>query len=166
LEICVVGTGYVGLVTGTCLAYLGRSVTCVDKDERKIAMLTEGQSPIYEPGLEPLLTLGQQRGLLSFSTDLPGAVKRADIIFVAVGTPPLASGRADLSAVEAVARQVGLALDGAKRRVIVNKSTVPIGSGNCSRPPARRRATCSSWRRTRSSCAKARRCPTRSTPTA
>jgi UDPglucose 6-dehydrogenase len=130
VEICVVGTGYVGLVTGTCLAYLGRSVTCVDKDERKIEMLKQGQSPIYEPGLEPLLTLGQQRGLLSFSTDLPAAVKGADIIFIAVGTPPLASGRADLSAVEAVARQIGLALDGAKRRVIVNKSTVPIGSGN------------------------------------
>lgn len=130
MEICVVGTGYVGLVTGTCLAYLGRSVTCVDKDERKIEMLNRGQSPIYEPGLEPLLALGQQRGLLSFSTDLPGAVKKADIIFVAVGTPPLPSGRADLSAVEAVARQIGLALDGTKRRVIVNKSTVPIGSGN------------------------------------
>lgn len=130
LEICVVGTGYVGLVTGTCLAYLGRSVTCVDKDERKIALLERGQSPIYEPGLEPLLTLGQQRGLLQFSTDLPSAVKRADIIFIAVGTPPLPSGRADLSAVEAVARLIGLALDGAKRRVIVNKSTVPIGSGN------------------------------------
>ncbi|HYE74640.1 MAG TPA: UDP-glucose/GDP-mannose dehydrogenase family protein [Blastocatellia bacterium] len=130
LEICVVGTGYVGLVTGTCLAYLGRSVTCIDKDERKIEMLNKGQSPIYEPGLEPLLSLGQQRGLLNFSTDLPSAVKKADIIFIAVGTPPMPSGRANLSAVEAVARQIGLSLDSAKRRVIVNKSTVPIGSGN------------------------------------
>src|ERR1041385_2121735 len=130
LEVCVVGTGYVGLVTGTCLAYLGRSVVCVDIDERKIQMLRDGQPPIYEPGLEQLMAAGQQRGHLNFSTDLDASVKQAEIIFIAVGTPPLPSGRADLTAVETVARSIGRALDCSRRRVIVNKSTVPIGSGN------------------------------------
>ena len=130
MEVCVVGTGYVGLVTGTCLAYLGRSVTCVDIDERKIQMLQDGQSPIYEPGLQQLMATAQQRGLLHFSTNLDAAVKKAEVIFIAVGTPPLPSGRANLAAVEAVARGVGRALDCSRLRVIVNKSTVPIGSGN------------------------------------
>jgi UDPglucose 6-dehydrogenase len=130
VEVCVVGTGYVGLVTGTCLAYLGRSVICVDIDERKIQMLREGKSPIYEPGLDQLITTGIQRGNLRFSTDLAAAVKESEIIFIAVGTPPMASGKADLSYVKAVAQQVGRSLDCERRRVIVNKSTVPIGSGN------------------------------------
>ena len=130
MQVCVVGTGYVGLVTGTCLAYLGRNVTCVDIDERKIAMLREGKSPIYEPGLDQLITTGMARGTLHFSTDLNAAIKEAEVIFIAVGTPPLASGKANLSYVETVARQVGRALDCERRRVIVNKSTVPIGSGN------------------------------------
>ncbi|MEP7338156.1 MAG: UDP-glucose/GDP-mannose dehydrogenase family protein [Acidobacteriota bacterium] len=130
MEVCVVGTGYVGLVTGTCLAYLGRSVVCVDIDERKIQMLREGKSPIYEPGLDQLIATGIQRGNLRFSTDLAGAVKESEIIFIAVGTPPLASGKADLSYVKAVAQSVGRTLDCDRRRVVVNKSTVPIGSGN------------------------------------
>ncbi len=130
MKVCVIGTGYVGLVTGTCLAYLGRSVVCVDIDERKIRMLQEGRSPIYEPGLQSLISVGQQRGLLRFSVELEEAVKESEIIFIAVGTPPLPSGKPDLTAVESVARSIGLALDGSRRRVIVNKSTVPIGSGN------------------------------------
>ncbi|MGE0133239.1 MAG: UDP-glucose/GDP-mannose dehydrogenase family protein [Blastocatellales bacterium] len=130
MEVCVVGTGYVGLVTGTCLAYLGHSVVCVDIDESKIEMLRKGKSPIYEPGLDQLITHGAQRGHLSFSTDLPKSVKGAEVIFIAVGTPPLPSGRADLSYVKAVAQSIGRALDCEGRRVIVNKSTVPIGSGN------------------------------------
>ncbi len=130
MEVCVVGTGYVGLVTGTCLAYLGRSVVCVDIDERKIAMLRDGKSPIYEPGLEALITGGIQRGNLRFSTDLSESVKQAEVVFIAVGTPPLPTGKADLSYVEAVARQVGRSLDLERRRIVVNKSTVPIGSGN------------------------------------
>lgn len=130
MEVCVVGTGYVGLVTGTCLAYLGRSVVCVDIDERKIQMLRKGKSPIYEPGLDQLITTGIQRGNLRFSTDLPTAVKESEIIFIAVGTPPLASGKADLSYVKTVAQSVGRAMDCERRRVVVNKSTVPIGSGN------------------------------------
>jgi UDPglucose 6-dehydrogenase len=130
MEVCVVGTGYVGLVTGTCLAYLGHSVVCVDIDERKIEMLRQGKSPIYEPGLDQLVAIGQQRGHLHFSTKLESSVRESEIIFVAVGTPPLANGRADLSYVKAVAHSVGRALDCERRRVIVNKSTVPIGSGN------------------------------------
>ncbi len=130
MEVCVVGTGYVGLVTGTCLAYLGHSVVCVDIDERKIEMLREGKSPIYEPGLEQLIATGAQRGHLRFSVDLPDSIKESEIVFIAVGTPPLPSGRADLSYVKTVAQSVGRALDCERRRVIVNKSTVPIGSGN------------------------------------
>ncbi|MCG3159475.1 MAG: UDP-glucose 6-dehydrogenase TuaD [Acidobacteria bacterium] len=130
MEVCVVGTGYVGLVTGTCLAYLGHSVVCVDVDERKIEMLRKGKSPIYEPGLDQLITHGMQRGHLSFSTDLSKPVKDSEIIFIAVGTPPQPSGKADLSFVKEVAHSIGRALDCERRRVIVNKSTVPIGSGN------------------------------------
>lgn len=105
-------------------------MTCVDIDERKVKMLSEGKSPIYEPGLEQLLAICKQKEELSFTTDIAGAVKEADIIFIAVGTPPLPSGRANLSFVEAVARSIGAALEPGKRRVVVNKSTVPIGSGN------------------------------------
>lgn len=130
MEVCVVGTGYVGLVTGTCLAYLGHTVVCVDVDERKIETLRKGKSPIYEPGLDQLISNGLQRGNLRFSTDLSKPVKESEVIFIAVGTPPLASGKADLSYVKAVAQSIGRALDCERRRVIVNKSTVPIGSGN------------------------------------
>jgi UDPglucose 6-dehydrogenase len=130
MNVCVVGTGYVGLVTGTCLAYLGRSVVCVDIDERKIERLRQGESPIYEPGLDALITSGIESGNLRFSTDIHEAVKASEVIFIAVGTPPLASGKANLSYVETVARQIGRALDLERRRIVVNKSTVPIGSGN------------------------------------
>ncbi len=130
MKVGVIGTGYVGLVTGTCLAYLGRDVTCVDIDERKIQMLQEGRSPIYEPGLEQLIQRGIQRGNLRFSTDLGSSVKEADVIFIAVGTPPLPTGRADLSFVKTVAHEIGRSISLEKRRIVVNKSTVPIGSGN------------------------------------
>ena len=130
MNVCVVGTGYVGLVTGTCLAHLGRSVVCVDIDERKIALLRAGQSPIYEPGLDGLIASGVQRGNLRFTTEIDEAVKSAEVIFIAVGTPPLPSGKANLAYVETVARQIGRSLDLTQRRIVVNKSTVPIGSGN------------------------------------
>ncbi len=130
MNVCVVGTGYVGLVTGTCLAHLGRSVVCVDIDERKIEMLRAGQSPIYEPGLDGLITSGMLSGNLRFTTEIDEAVKSAEVIFIAVGTPPLPSGKANLSYVETVARQIGRSLDLTQRRIVVNKSTVPIGSGN------------------------------------
>jgi UDPglucose 6-dehydrogenase len=132
VNVCVIGTGYVGLVTGTCLAYLGHDVTCIDNDPEKIAQLGRGQVPIYEPGLSDLLQTCQARltGTLGFTMDLDDGVRAADVVFVAVGTPPLPTGDPDLQYVEAVARAIGGALDTAKPRVIVNKSTVPIGSGN------------------------------------
>jgi UDPglucose 6-dehydrogenase len=132
VEISVVGSGYVGLVTGVCLAYLGHTVTCVDKDEAKIDALKDGQSPIYEPGIDTLLKECVASGRLRFTTDLDAACS-AEVVFIAVGTPPRADGGSDLSQVQEVARTVGEAIgrrsDGVLR-VIVNKSTVPVGSGN------------------------------------
>ncbi|QIN80244.1 nucleotide sugar dehydrogenase [Rubrobacter marinus] len=131
----VVGAGYVGLVTGACLAHVGHRVRCVDKNEARVAELAEGRVPIYEPGLEELVARGRKR--LSFSTDLPGAVRDSDVLFIAVDTPPGEGGSADLSSVGAVARSVGRALAEAERErarekplVVVNKSTVPVGSGD------------------------------------
>ncbi len=130
MQITVVGTGYVGTVTGACLAFQGHHVTCVDTSEEKIATLKRGESPIYEPYLEEMLRLGGERGGLSFTTDLATASKASDVIFIAVGTPPLPSGEADLSYLEAAARSIGMAMDESRFRVVVNKSTVPVGSGN------------------------------------
>jgi len=126
----------VGLVTGACLAHVGHRVTCVDKDEGRVAELTEGRMPIYEPGLEELVVGEVGQGRLSFSTDLAGTVHEADVVFIAVDTPQGDDGSADLSSVGAVARMVGgaLAQPEARRRqrplVVVNKSTVPVGSGD------------------------------------
>ncbi|MCI0664412.1 MAG: UDP-glucose/GDP-mannose dehydrogenase family protein [Acidobacteria bacterium] len=130
MNVCVIGAGYVGLVTGSCLAHLGRNVICVDIDERRIRALSDGQSPIYEPGLDQLLHSGLQRGNLRFSTELGSSIRESEIIFIAVGTPPLSNGKADLSFVKTVAQEIGRALDLKHRRLVVNKSTVPIGSGN------------------------------------
>jgi UDPglucose 6-dehydrogenase len=132
MNISVVGTGYVGLVTGVCLAYLGHDVTCVDNDESKVHMLSDGRSPIYEPGLDDLLREAIAAGRIRFTTDIASACG-AEVIFIAVGTPPLEGGHPDLSAVQSVARSIGSAIencDDGVVRVIVNKSTVPIGSGN------------------------------------
>jgi len=130
MEVTVIGTGYVGTVTGACLAYLGHRVTCVDTDEAKIAKLRRGESPIYEPFLEELIPLAATRGGLEFTTELAPAAVRSDVIFIAVGTPPLPSGEANLAYLEAAARGIGAAMDGSRFRVVVNKSTVPVGSGN------------------------------------
>src|ERR1017187_2751811 len=130
MRVTVIGTGYVGTVTGACLAYLGHRVTCVDTDEAKIARLRSGQSPIYEPFLEELLRLAAAKGGIDFQTELAGPPAQSDVIFIAVGTPPLPSGEADLVYLEAAARSIGAALDGTRFRVVVNKSTVPVGSGN------------------------------------
>ncbi len=127
MHICVVGTGYVGLVTGACLADFGNSVTCVDKDEAKIAKLHEGVMPIYEPGLDTLVEKNAKAGRLQFSTDLAPAVKEALVIFIAVGTPPKDDGSADLSYVIQVAESIADNLNGYK--VVVTKSTVPTGTG-------------------------------------
>ena len=130
MNVTVIGTGYVGTVTGACLAYLGHNVTCVDTDAAKIAMLQRGESPIYEPHLEQMIARGAERGGIQFTTALDDAVKRSDVIFIAVGTPPLPSGEANLCYLEAAARGIGAAMDSSRFRVVVNKSTVPIGSGN------------------------------------
>ncbi|HUE39794.1 MAG TPA: UDP-glucose/GDP-mannose dehydrogenase family protein [Candidatus Binatia bacterium] len=126
MKVCVVGTGYVGLVAGTCFAECGNDVIGVDVDENKLALLREGKSPIYEPGLEELLRRNQKEGRLSFSNDLAAAVQRSLFCFIAVGTPERADGSADLSAVLGVASTIGRAMDG--YRIIVNKSTVPVGT--------------------------------------
>jgi UDPglucose 6-dehydrogenase len=130
----VVGCGYVGLVTGACLAYVGHRVTCVERDADRVDGLEEGRMPFYEPGLDGLVAEGVRRGSLHFSTELAGIVWGADVLFVAVDTPQGEGGAADLGDVAAVARGIGRALaePGVKRRrplVVVNKSTVPVGSG-------------------------------------
>lgn len=130
MRVTVIGTGYVGTVTGACLAYLGHRVTCVDTDASKIEKLRRGQSPIYEPGLDELIVLASDRGGMNFETDLEPAVRESDVIFIAVGTPPLPSGESNLSYLESAARGIGAAMDRSRFRVVVNKSTVPVGSGN------------------------------------
>jgi UDPglucose 6-dehydrogenase len=127
MHIVVVGTGYVGLVTGTCFSEFGVDVTCVDIDQSKIDLLNQGGVPIYEPGLDALIAKNVKEGRLTFTIDLEGAIKKSLVIFIAVGTPPLPDGSADLSYVESVARSVAEHLNGYK--VVVNKSTVPVGTG-------------------------------------
>ncbi len=135
MKITVIGTGYVGLVTGACLADIGHQVVCVDNNQDKIRSLQAGQIPIYEPGLEAIVhrcTAASASGSLAFTSVLAEAMANADVIFIAVGTPSLPGGEPDLRFVEAVAREVGTCLmaDPNRYRVIVNKSTVPIGSGD------------------------------------
>jgi UDPglucose 6-dehydrogenase len=127
VNICVIGTGYVGLVTGACFAEFGVNVVCVDKEADKIRSLEAGEIPIYEPGLEDLVERNVREQRLSFSTDTASAVSDALVVFIAVGTPPREDGSTDLSAVEGVAREIGRAMEGYK--VIVTKSTVPVGTG-------------------------------------
>jgi UDPglucose 6-dehydrogenase len=127
MHIAVVGTGYVGLVTGACLADFGMYVTCVDKDERKIGMLKRGEIPIYEPGLDTLVAKNAKAGRLRFTTVLEEAVQEALAVFIAVGTPPREDGSADLSYVIQVAEAIADCMNGYK--VVVTKSTVPIGTG-------------------------------------
>src|SRR5450631_821812 len=130
MEVTVIGTGYVGTVTGACLSYLGHHVICVDSDSSKIEKLQRGQSPIYEPYLAEILKLAAQRGGIEFTTELAGAVAQSEVIFIAVGTPPLPTGEANLEYLEAAANSIGAAMDDSRFRVVVNKSTVPVGSGN------------------------------------
>jgi UDPglucose 6-dehydrogenase len=127
MNICVVGSGYVGLVTGACLADFGMHVVGVDKDAAKVAALSEGKVPIYEPGLDTLVQKNMGESRLRFSTDLAPAIEEASAIFIAVGTPPKSDGSADLTFIREVAASISLHLNGYK--VIVTKSTVPIGTG-------------------------------------
>ena len=126
MKIAVVGTGYVGLVLGACLAENGNNVTCVDKDEAKVATLTDGGIPIYEPGLEEMVRRNVHEDRLTFTTDLASSVRDSDIVFIAVGTPQGEDGSADLQHVLGVARDVGRAMN--KYTVVVDKSTVPVGT--------------------------------------
>lgn len=126
MQICVIGTGYVGLVVGTCLAEMGNNVICVDNDIKKLELLEKGIVPIYEPGLEDLIRVNVGEKRLEFSSDLPLAVQKSQVCFIAVGTPQSEDGAADLQYVEAVAESIGKAINGYK--VIVDKSTVPVGT--------------------------------------
>ncbi|MFZ5433917.1 MAG: UDP-glucose dehydrogenase family protein [Calditrichota bacterium] len=128
MKLVVIGTGYVGLVTGACLADTGHDVTCVDIDKAKVDALKRGEVPIYEPGLEEILTRNIAKNRIRFTTDLPAAIPDAEILMIAVGTPPNEDGSADLSHVLTVAETVGKHLNGYK--IVVNKSTVPVGSGD------------------------------------
>jgi UDPglucose 6-dehydrogenase len=139
MKIAVVGTGYVGLVLGACLAETGNDVMCVDKDEAKVRMLRKGRVPIFEPGLSELVQRNKTEGRLAFTTQLARAVKASQIIFIAVGTPQGEDGSADLQHVLGVAREIGRAMDG--YRVIVNKSTVPVGTAEKVRGIIRRETT-------------------------
>jgi len=128
MHITVVGTGYVGLVTGACFSEMGNHVICVDVDQKKLDNLKNGILPIYEPGLEPIVLKNYEQGLLKFSNSLPEAMKESDIYFIAVGTPPGEDGSADLSYVLSVAREIGQHLT--QYAVVVDKSTVPVGTAD------------------------------------
>lgn len=127
MKIAIIGTGYVGLVTGACFAQVGHHVICVDKDERKVATLQAGGIPIYEPGLEEMVKANVDAGRLHFTASTPEGVAGADVIFIAVPTPPLPDGGVDLSFIEAVAHEIAGCLTG--YRIIVDKSTVPVKTG-------------------------------------
>ncbi len=126
MNIAVIGTGYVGLVSGTCFAESGNKVICVDIDKNKVEQMKKGFIPIYEPGLEEIFQKNIENKNLSFSTDLESSIKKAEVIFLALPTPPGADGSADLSFVLGVAKDLGKLIEGYK--VIVNKSTVPVGT--------------------------------------
>ena len=129
MKIAIIGTGYVGLVSAACLASWGHQVVGIDKDASKIAALRQGIVPIYEPGLDDLIEQAVGQGLLSFSTDAAPAIAAADVVMIAVGTPPrLRDGEADLAFVYAAAKEIAASLNGFT--VVVTKSTVPIGTGD------------------------------------
>ena len=129
MRVAMIGTGYVGLVSGACFADFGHEVVCVDKDKEKIAALTRGEMPIYEPGLNDVVAINARAGRLKFTTELSGAVAEADAVFIAVGTPSRrGDGFADLSFVYDAAREIARALDGFT--VVITKSTVPVGAGD------------------------------------
>ncbi|HFB66338.1 MAG TPA: UDP-glucose/GDP-mannose dehydrogenase family protein [Aeromonadales bacterium] len=128
MEVTIFGTGYVGLVTGACLAEVGHNVTCVDVDEAKIEGLKNGIMPIYEPGLDSIVTENHKEGRLHFTTDIEDGVKFAPIQFIAVGTPPDEDGSADLQYVVSVAKSIGQYMDDEK--IVIDKSTVPVGTGD------------------------------------
>src|SRR4029450_2642893 len=128
MKITMIGTGYVGLVTGTCFAEVGNDVLCVDVDARKIAILNEGGVPIHEPGLEPMVKRNVEAGRLRFTTDVDASVAHGTLQFIAVGTPPDEDGSADMQYVIAAARNIGRRMQSPK--IVVDKSTVPVGTAD------------------------------------
>ena len=128
MKITIVGTGYVGLISGACFSEMGNTVTCVDIDAAKIAQLNKGVLPIYEPGLESIVVNNGEKGNLSFTTSLEDALRDCEIVFIAVGTPMGEDGSADLSYVLAVAKEIGQTIT--KPIVVVDKSTVPVGTAD------------------------------------
>jgi nucleotide sugar dehydrogenase len=166
MRVAMIGTGYVGLVSGACFADFGHEVTCIDKDASKIERLKQGIMPIYEPGLEQLVASNVREGRLFFATEAAEAVREADAVFIAVGTPSRrGDGHADLSYVYGAAEEIADLMNGFT--VLVTKSTVPVGTGtrsSASSGGAAPRRTWP-WSPTRSSCARARRSTTSSAPT-
>jgi UDPglucose 6-dehydrogenase len=127
VKISIVGTGYVGLVSGACFAEVGHRVICVDNDPKKVAMLQAGQIPIYEPGLAEIVKRNVAAGRLRFTGDIAEGVKNSEVVFIAVPTPPRPDGSVDLSFVERVAREIAGAIT--EYRIVVDKSTVPVQTG-------------------------------------
>ena len=136
MNIAVVGTGYVGLVTGTCFAETGNTVTCIDIDASKIKKLSSGTITIYEPGLEKIFLRNQKEGRLKFTTSLSEAVTDAEIIFLALPTPPGENGEADLKYILGVANDLGRLLKPTDYKVIIDKSTVPVGTSEKVKKPS------------------------------
>ncbi|MCK4312789.1 MAG: UDP-glucose/GDP-mannose dehydrogenase family protein, partial [Candidatus Cloacimonetes bacterium] len=128
MKLAVIGTGYVGLVTGTCFAEMGNDVICVDNDKKKIDLLNSGKIPIWEPGLEEMVTRNSEEGRLNFTTNIKDAVEKSQICIIAVGTPPGEDGSADLQYVLEVARDIAKYMNDYK--IIINKSTVPVGTAD------------------------------------
>ena len=129
MELCIIGSGYVGLVTGACFAEVGHSVICVDNDQRKVDMLQAGKIPIYEPGLEELVMRNVAANRLRFTNSIQEGVDGSQVIFIAVPTPPQPDGSVDMTFIERVAREIASALKPGQYRVVVDKSTVPVKTG-------------------------------------
>src|SRR5207253_987630 len=128
MKLTIIGTGYVGLVTGTCFAEVGHQVICVDNDAQKVEILRAGKMPIYEPGLEEMVHKNVSEGRLQFTTSTADGVEKSDVIFIAVPTPPMPDGSVDLSFIEKVAREIAQSMTSYK--VVVDKSTVPVQTGD------------------------------------
>src|SRR3954467_5721620 len=129
MDLCIIGSGYVGLVSGACFAEVGHHVVCVDNDQRKVDMLRAGKIPIYEPGLEELVHRNVGAKRLRFTTSTPEGVDQCQVIFIAVPTPPQPDGAVDMTFIEKVAREIAAALKPGEYRVVVDKSTVPVKTG-------------------------------------
>ena len=129
MELCIIGSGYVGLVSGACFAEIGHTVVCVDNDQRKVDMLQRGEIPIYEPGLEELVHRNVAAKRLRFTNSIEDGVDHSQVVFIAVPTPPQADGSVDLTYIERVAREIAGVLKPGQYRVVVDKSTVPVKTG-------------------------------------